>query len=202
MNQAIANIVRDKIKGLAFMDKVAGLVRPLTFKVQDDNGTTTKKTFPVSCEICWDDCVKGKGVQDLVPDSDKRSVTYFEDLGVTPVQNNGTSVDFVSNLKLVCWLNMAKMGKNECSISGVAIAAILAELPVNFFNSGIYTRIRIETGAQSAKDPAIFSKYSYDESTIQFLMHPYDYFSINIKTSFRVSTACLDAFETNGSHIC
>lgn len=197
MNVGIAEIHRGYIESLPFIDKIAGLVKPITYSESQGEGKPSiKKTFPVACNVTHSECLSGK-LMDLVPSEKYKSVSYFEDLGVTITGGDSRFFDFESRLKFICWMNLKKLGITNCSSSALAIAAILKALPNPNFNSGIFTRISVAMVGQDIKSNAIFSKYTYDESQIQYLMYPFDYFAITLKTNFRIPIQCVDDW-TNG----
>lgn len=190
MNADIAALIRGYIDDLSFIDKIGGLVKPIV-KVQDiGDGKVVKKVIPVDCGVTHTDCIRGK-YTDLMPNSNYKSVTYFEDGGVQKINDGRGDFSFQSNLKLVCWLNLKKLGKTDCSQSALAIASILNVIPNKFVNSSPYTRIQITCIGEDAKNPAIFGKYTYDEEKIQFLMFPYDYFALNFQVKFTIPRHCI-----------
>lgn len=189
MNADIANILKGYIETLPFAGKVGGLVKAITYSTQTDKGVI-KKIIPVDCGVTHANCLKGK-YTDLMPDSKYKSVMYFEDEGIRPVDNSTRDFSFESSLKLVCWLNLQKTGKIGCSNTALAIVTILNTLPTRSFNNGIYTRIQISIDGEEPKSPQIFSKYTYDEEKNQYLMYPYDYFALNISVKFSVSKSCI-----------
>lgn len=192
MNAQLANILKAQIEGLPFIERLGGLVRTLTIS-EDVEGTKKRKTFPIDCSVSADDCVRGK-YQDLIPNDAKRSVLYFEEIG--PVQDIGRNREnymFRSQLRLVGWLNLKKMGFTDCTWSGKAVLQILSRLPRKPFNSGDLLRIKITSVAEVEKQAAnIFGKYTYDEAINQYLLYPFDYFALNISTDFEVNPACID----------
>lgn len=196
MNVDIANIIKSYIIGQPFVEKIGGLVRPLSFQ-QVDGDRSYNKTIPIDCGTTYTDCIKGK-YTDLVPNSKYKSIIYFEDGGTSFSSSEPRDFSFESRLKLVCWLNQKKLGKSACSISAVAILNILKIIPDGHFNSTPYTRIRIQAVGQDAKSPAIFSRYTYDEKVLQYLLYPFDYFALNLKINFTVPRSCIIDW-TNGS---
>ena len=48
MNQQIANIIKAKIEGLDFVDKIAGLVSVTYMNVLDKEGNKVQKSFPIA----------------------------------------------------------------------------------------------------------------------------------------------------------
>lgn len=189
MNVDIANILKGYGQTLPFAGKIGGLVKPVTFVVQGDKGPV-KKTIPVDCGVTHANCLKGR-YTDLMPDSKYKSVSYFEDGGIRKLEDNVRDFTFESTLKWIWWINLQKAGKTGCSNTALAMATILNTLPTRTINSGIYSRILITAEGEDAKNPQIFSKYTYDEEKTQFLMYPYDYFALNISVKFSISKSCI-----------
>lgn len=189
MNVDIANIIKSYILGQAFVDKIGGLVRPLSFQ-QGDGEKAYTKIIPIDCGATYEDCIKGK-YTDLIPNSKYKSVIYFEDGGISFTDSQPRDFSFESRLKLVCWLNQSKLGKSSCSISALAILNLLKIIPDGYFNSSPYTRIKIQAVGQDQKSPSIFSKYTYDEKVLQYLLYPFDYFALNLKVNFTVPRSCI-----------
>jgi hypothetical protein len=201
MNTAVANIIKSKFENLSFIDKIAGAVRVVSRQELSGNNTIVKK-FPVDCGVSQSDCSSGKYV-DLIPNSKYKSIHYFEDLGVSKDGNDAKTFSFESKLKLIGWINQKKLGKTDCSVSHLAIAAILKQIPTNFFYDATtgFSRISITCDGIEPKNADIFSKYSYKEEVNQYLMFPYDYYAIDFTTKFTVPYQCIDSWvndvETN-----
>lgn len=187
----IGNIIIDKIKDLAFIDKYAGVVKVITMK-DPSAGAASKKTFPVVCNIDLTECNKGKRYLDLCPDNTKKSVMYLEDTGLRFVQKQGNRTYWKASYNLVCWLNLKLLGQTTCSYSAVALGAILNKFPVQPFPSGNYNLVNIQLIGQQPKTVNPFSKYSYDETVNQFLMFPYDYFLAAIDVDFMIDVRCFE----------
>ena len=197
MNTAIANIIKSQIEGLSFIDRIAGAVRVVSRQEEGSKSTIIKK-FPVDCGVSQADCSSGKYV-DLVPNSKYKSIHYFEDLGVSRDGNDSKTFSFESKLKLIGWLNQKKLGKTGCSVSHLAIAAILKQIPTRVFNDAStgFSRISITCDGIDPKNADIFSKYSYQEEVNQYLMFPFDYYAINFTAQFTVPYQCIDAWVTS-----
>lgn len=198
----IGNIIKSYLT-LPFIDKLGGVVRVITKTETDSSGRSIRKSFPVDCDVTNDDCLAGRYI-DLVPNSKYMSVVYFEDEGVSIVDQNIRDFTFEASLKLVAWLNLKKLGKTACSNSALAYLSILKALPTRYFNQTIngvpYSRILITPSGQDIKSPQIFSKYSYEEEKTQYLVYPYDYFAMDINVKFTVSKSCVPDW-TNGEEI-
>ena len=189
MNAMIADILKTNIESLPFIDRLSGLVR--TVSIKEESGRITRK--PIACDVSSDDCARGT-YQDLVPNSSKLSIVYFEENGgVQPIGNEKNNYVFRSQLRMVGWLNLKKMGFTNCTWSGNAVLQILSRLPRNVFNSGNFQKIKITAIAEAEKSAEnIFGKYTYDETVNQYLLYPFDYFALNITTEFQVNPDCIE----------
>lgn len=191
MNEKLANVLKTNIEGLNFIDKIAGLVKPMTI-TKVENGAKVKKTFPVACDVTADQCVKGN-YQELIPNSKYKSIAYFEDLGSAIEYKDRNRVKFTSRLNLVCWLNLKKLAEcGLCVISPQVILMLMANLPEFPVNDDIYRDIRITAVSETPKSNTIFSRYTYDELISQYLLSPYDYFCLQITVQFWVNLDCVN----------
>ena len=77
MTNDIAEILKDKIAGLPFVDRITGLVKILSFRETQENGSSKLKSYPIACNVTAGDCVNTGKYQDLVPNSSKKSVIFF-----------------------------------------------------------------------------------------------------------------------------
>lgn len=186
MNQAIATIIKDQIDGLSFIDKIAGLVST-TYMTIDG----VQKAFPVACCVTADDCKAG-AYNDLTPDSKYKTVIYFEDEGVSFKESRGNYEYYTSNLRLVCWINVQKL-LNEgcldclpCSVSATIISKIVKSLAIFPANIPPMYQVLIKVMGQEIRSNSIFAKYTFNELQTQYLMSPYDYFALNIQTTFAI----------------
>ena len=73
-NYSIATILGTYISPLSFVERLASVVRPLSFMT----GTAekpVKKTYPIDCTVSYKDCVSAsKKHTDLVPNSKYKSI--------------------------------------------------------------------------------------------------------------------------------
>ncbi len=204
MNTVIANILKERIETLNWVDVCSGLVKEFIKTdtiIRNDKPIVIRKTFPVSCDVTNADCVAGK-YMDLVPNSRKRSIIYFEDYGVRPIVQSNLDFSWKSQLRLVCWVNMNKFDYNECSISALLIQSLLSKFPIGFGNLGGFNRVGFSVAGEIPKDARIFSRYSYDESVTQYLVKPFDYFALNIETTFTTNPTCFDPIAIKADDSC
>lgn len=203
MNQAIANIIRGHIENLDFVDKIAGLTSALTFEIKGGNNELVQKTFPVACCVTPDDCKEGM-YNDLMPNSDYKTVIYFEDGGVTFEKYESNWKYYKSTLRLVCWININEIANRggcktdiPCTYAAHIITEIiraLPEFPEN--NHSPIEKIYSEITNQLVRSPSIFGAYTYDERHSQYLMAPYDYFCLTIETSFAICLKSTQVYDS------
>ena len=184
MNNKIANIIKGYVEDLIWIDKISGLVQTVVVMVPNGKDTAVQKSYPVSCNITADACKKG-GYQDLCPDSKKKSVVYFEDRGIQEVSRYGNRITFKSNLRLVAWLNLCLIS-DSCGTSGDYVIQVIKVLPKTPFSTADFSSISISNLTQAERDVSIFSKYTYSETAVQYLLYPYDFFALDISIDFTI----------------
>lgn len=202
MNQAIANIIRNHIADLDFVDKIAGLTAVTTFDIRGPDNTVVQKSFPIACCVTADDCKEG-AYNDLMPNSDYKTVIYFEDGGISFERSESHWKYYTSNLRLVCWINIEKLtesgyckSEEPCTYAAHIVAEIIRYLPEFPENHSPFDHVYSEVTSQIIRSPSIFSQYTYDEKHSQYLMAPFDYFALDIQTKFAIclrSTAVFSA---------
>lgn len=198
MNQGIANILKGYIDDLSFVDKIAGLVSTQYMTITDENGTKVTKSYPVACCTTADDCKTG-AYNDLTPNSAYKTVIYFEDGGVSLLESTGRFKKLRSRLRLVCWINVAKLNSDTCYIDSPCTAStniiieILRNIPEFPVNHIPFMQVKFDVVNQVVRSNSVFSQYTYNEKQTQYLMSPYDYFALDIETTFAI---CIDSRET------
>jgi hypothetical protein len=203
MNQAIANIIKGYISDLDFVDKIAGLTSISTFEIKGKDNELKQFTVPIACCVSPAECDKEGWYYDLMPDSAYKTVIYFEDKGWTFVRSESNWKHYVSNLRLVCWINIEKiLGKDckddqPCTYAAHIIAEIIRHLPEFPQNVAPFSFVYPEIIDQEIRSASIFSAYTYDEKHSQYLMAPYDYFAINIRTNFAICMKGTDLYDSN-----
>lgn len=196
MNKNLAHIFKGKLTNLPFADLLCGMVQTLT---TDDpigeEGATVQKREPVTYDHNQDACA-GKEIR-LIPESRRKSIIYFEDFGISVVDKVHGDTKFNSALRLVCWLNRGKtVGNIYSEVGGAAQALIIAKLAnLNPYNSGIFTRIITQVARLQPQDAGIFGRYTYKETDRQYLRPPFEYFAIDLTTTFFVPAKCLEDIQ-------
>ncbi len=190
MNAKIANLLVDYISTLAWTDKIAGLVQTVKVSQQDGNRKIEKR-YPVSCSInVSDPCINGC-YEDLIPDSKYASLIYFEDGGLSLQKTYRNRHYYQSNLRLVCWINYLNQRGGGCAATGNYMIDIINSLPSYPVNIDGFYGVFPQISSQVIRSSAIFDKYTYNEKQTQYLMLPYDYFALELRTTFFVINNCL-----------
>lgn len=197
MINLITSEIKTKLQGLDLVEKIAGLVTPTTIEVEGGQ----LWTFPISNDVAGQQCFESGKYMDLVPNSDHKSVIYLEEQ--RPLTNTGYEekqvMRFETVVRVVCWLNLAKLGVSDGTKTSQVSMTIIDNLlenngiiPItdpNFTNAKLY----LEMDAQAMRNPNIFSRYSYSQFG-SHLIYPYDYFAIDFKCKLLVNRACFTAF--------
>jgi hypothetical protein len=185
-----------------FIDKLAGVVQVITKEEKYDTKTITK-SFPVACNVDFAECNNPSVLKDLVPDSRLGCIVYFEGLSMSFVGQRGRKMAWRGQYRIVGWVNKKKLGKaNLCSVSSQIITAIIAAFPQFPENAGIYQQLMVKVLGQEPKTSNPFSKFSYDEKINQYLMHPFDFFSLMTEVTFETDLSCIPVFEKETENIC
>ena len=189
MNNKLANILKGQIEDLTWIDKIAGLVQTANVRITSGDNTT-EKSYPISCNVTADACLKGD-YQDLCPNSKKKSVVYFEDQGLQFDRQEGNRLYYNSSLRLVCWLNLqliqeagCKKDVTGCGTSGDYVLEVIKKFDYKPFDQDGLYGVMIHPPSQVERSVDIFSKYSYSEVATQYLMSPFDYFALDYQITF------------------
>lgn len=190
MNYYIANIIKERLKSVSFVDNIVGLVRPITANINEK-----PCILPVAINISQDLCLKGNYI-DLMPNSKYKSIIYFEDNGINVLECSENKCEYISKLKMIVWLNTTKINDVGCLYDGSIcstlelIKAMQKSNPINNVNTNPLVHRIIVMPKSIIRDKTIFSEYTYDEKYSQYLFYPYDYFAINIDVRFITTCLC------------
>ena len=194
MNTRIANIIVSYIEDLPWMDKLAGITYVAKVNVTSE-GRKVEKRFPISCDKAYDDVCKEGCYDELAPNSAHTSVVYFEEGGFNLLRRESNRLYYESNLRLVAWLNYTKLRGGGCGSSAKYVTDIIKSLPSVPLTIDDFHAVTFEVTSQLNRDANIFARYTYNEKTTQFLMLPYDFFALEIRTRFYIVPECVELPE-------
>lgn len=193
MNKQVAHILKDALGAIPGIDKMAGMVQTVEFQdtIYDESGTiptTTIKKVPISCDVDVAACQQN----DLIPDSSKKGMLYFEDGGITPLGKVGEYYKWRSKLRMVVWLNAKFINGNACyEITPLMLTHIVNKLDsLNATNQGNFLKLQIGIDNIPKQGKALFSEYTYDLYNTQYLMAPYEFFGIDLSVEYQMHPNC------------
>jgi len=183
----ISNILAEKLNGLEYLEKIgAESVSTLTVSIKNKD-----RIFPACRQVYLKGelCEPSETYKELAPNDKYKAIVYFEDLGTKRTKKLSSGELMLTTLRLVAWLQLHESCNNR--IVGKTKDDIIAEI-INVVSgyilepSGIVTIESIEPPR-----PTPFERFTYDETRTQYLISPYDYFSLKVAISHAKSkTVC------------
>lgn len=188
--------LKPKISTLPFIERFGGLSQMVTADFEGTGKAFEKKSFPVSCDMSASECYEQGKYKNLVPNEMYKSVSYFEHF--TSVNNSeskhGQGIwEANTSVRFVCWLNMRKLGIDDCKGTSLLELAVLnALVGVHDIDvDGVKGRLTIRTAKIIPHDyRQIFGKYSYSNKDAVFF-HPYEFFAIDFDVKIEINRNCL-----------
>lgn len=201
--------MRPCIEALSWVDKFGGLARPVTKEFETQTGVV-KKTFPVACNTAFD-CIDTGDYMDLLPNDNYKSVVYFEEIsGLTQtdavrLRSKKGAFSYSLDIRLVAWLNLAKLGVADC-VGSDAIAPTLLKSCLNCdfgdFDQDGFRVINFKTTFRrqlQRRLNVIFQGYTYEDRQ-DIGLYPFDYFAMEFTITFETFKDCIPDF-TPGAEI-
>lgn len=196
MINKIIDSLLPSLQALSFADLVAGVVVPVSRDIPNDGDTgTVTETFPAYLNYSKTVCAPADYI-DLVPDSARKSIMYFEDGGSTIESESRHYYNVESSVKLVWWANLKNI--SALTLDGTILSAnILEAIPHFLPNIDYCTKIQIEFTGMDKNDSGIFSAYTYEETRKQYLMYPFDYGALNFTIKWQLAKDCINDIVIN-----
>lgn len=196
MIRYIEQALRSTITGLSFVERYGGHAYPVSFAVNGEGGASIK-AMPVSCGLNDARCLETGKYTHLVPDDRYKSVAYLEEQGPASIVYGGAKaneITAIQRVRLVCWLNMRRMGYDDCigtmRFAAEALNAIKGRRA--FTADAITGEMEINRASIMEKDPQrVFSRYSYSGLSWAFFW-PYDFFAVEFEARVMVNAACFE----------
>jgi hypothetical protein len=183
----IVNAILPSLASLSFGDLIVGLVKPIRFRNE-----AGEKVFPVIYNEGLDACISGSYI-DLLPNSSKKCIIYFEDYGTDFVREERGQQYYRSIIRLVCWWNY-KLTSSDLFEDTLYVGNVLKLMPYTVTGLDYISRVRINLIRQFPKDTdTVFGRYTYNEGEVQFVTYPYDFFALEYEVTFAFDTSCVGA---------
>ena len=161
---SIIDIIDGKLQG-DYIDVQGGLVYPVTIG---------KKKYPFNCKV--EKCTVENAI---TPDTSKKSVMYWEEIGDTSITMKEGSIHYESNLLLVCWVGDIFQRKEDGELDQDLIYQLSKFRPFTEHN---YYSINITPISIQKRDENVFRKWGYSEKP--YMVDPYSFFSIKCKLTW------------------
>lgn len=192
MIEIIEQAVRDDITTMDWVDRYGGLVTRVMLQEENE-----KKYYPVSCFVDAENCFENGMYKDMVPDSSKKSVLYFEQLDTMNFIESIDAKDRVhlyqTRIRLVIYINLVKNGmdtpcQNLLYLPNI-IRAMVGKRQVlsDHYKNSI---IEIKPPEINLSDQ-IFARYTYDETFVENLkLYPHQYYALDFDVDIYFDTKC------------
>lgn len=185
----VAEVLKSQLEELSFVDRLGGLVKPLTFYNKTEDGTETK-TIPVEVNALTRPC-NNNDYNAFLPDSKYMSVIFFQDQG-SDLKSEDTYYRYItSSLRIACWFNLPKINADytDCDL---LVMAILEAIPDRIANTSELFQIQTTFSGLAANTEDIFSDYDLNEAEHQYKQYPYDTAGINFTVDYAIGRNCID----------
>ncbi len=188
----IDTLLSADLQALDFVGRYGGMVSTIYTK-QDDfeaNGKGVTKRYPVACDVSSVDCANQSLYQDLVPNDEKTSVVYWEE--ISPMANVGETATknyyqrrFRGVARLVFWANLAKLGASTCNGDMMAMQLEVERVVTRKgkISGGLYNDsfIRFKVNKDVPQDiNTVFGKYDYPKE-LNYYLYPFGFFAVDVE---------------------
>lgn len=190
MIHKIGNLLRDEISSLEFVDIAVGIAKPTILKIPVDEGTVDKRV-PVAYRDVTDGCDPFELYQ-LVPDTTKLSIHWWEDNGIDLTDENTYYYIAQASLRLVSWWNLRAINSSFTDAS-LLVASLISNIPDDLDNTDYLTQIQVRFAGVEPEGAEVVSQYDFSEAENQFTTFPYVVTGLNYEVSFAFTKNCVDA---------
>jgi len=198
----IAELLRNEISGLNFVEVAAGLAKPHIIRnnitdPESETGEMLDSIVPMAYNDLGLICESGD-LYALMPNTKKMSIVWWEDNGVELVKED--TYYYYSRASLMCvgWWNLPLIDQ-AMTDAGRLVANIIAEVPEKLANVDYLSQIRVAFAGEEVSGASVVDKYTFNEAENQFATFPYAVTGINFTVDFAFGKNCVDAVVLNPS---
>lgn len=200
MINEIIQPIKDCICSLEFVDQCEGLVHTYSKPIMDrlDGGLYYEAgtvDFPIICNTTFEECESM--TSNVTPDGSRKSVFYFDkvDDWSSPFAYNDKTKQFNGRIMLVGWLNLPKLGYDDCTIKDRVIGHLLKVICSKFAKPvqsiGVTKQLCVDFAGVTDTP---FAKYSQDLYK-RWTCSPYEAFGIYLDIETQIAPHCFEDFE-------
>jgi len=193
----IAELLRDELSGLNFVEVNAGLAKttPIYTKSGDEGGGVIEKIIPIAYNDLGIACETAT-LFNLVPDTRYKSVLWWVDRGTTLLDEDTYYYHAQALLRLLCWFNVPIINQTYTDAS-LLLANIIATIPPTLTNVDYLSQIRVQFLGEETE--GIMDEYSFNATENQYFTHPYYIAGLDFSVDFAFGKNCVDAVTLNPS---
>ena len=195
----IANLLRDEMSDLNFVDIAVGLAKPKVVKVPTPGEEVTMNPIivPMALNDLDDPCEPGD-ILPLVPDTTKMSIHFWEDQGIEPLSEDTYYYHSQAVLRLVSWWNLPLINSSYTDAS-LLVANLIATIPEKLTSVDYLSQIQVMFNGEPETGASVIAAYNFDEPENQFTTYPYIYTALSYLVDFAFGKNCVDAVTLNPS---
>lgn len=196
MQRVICDLVKTAIEtsGLDWLDVVCGMVEELKVTNQSGDGSSVK-TIPAYRLPGQTQCASHNDYIAAIPDTTKESLIYIEADPPSVITSTSRYDEFQLPLTIVCWVNLKIINQNYTDAS-LLTDELLSVIPDSLAAVSPYNTIRVDL-TNVSRDLARVNKYDYNEAENQMWIYPFDFFTIQLRVTYRRTRACAGSTSMN-----
>jgi hypothetical protein len=185
MNETIIQILNYYLP--TWITKKGGLLKVLTKNQFGEIGR-----FPVCVNREKTTCEGGDYIS-LIPDSREKAISFFQ-IQSNSVSENFGFYDIKTTFRLVVWVNTDKINQTMID-TDLLMLDVIKNMPFRIANSDILCKIK--TQFLSAGKENVWSQFTMKEENKQFLLLPYDFFTIDYDVFYSFRKECIEDINLN-----
>ena len=188
MIHKIAELLRDEIADINFIEIAAGLAKPTPIYSKQDDGVI-EKIVPIAYNDLGIVCENDQ-LYPLVPDTRYMSVNWFEEQSLDMISEDTYYYHSRTVLRLISWFNLPLINTSYTDAS-LLIANIISTMPEKLTSTDYLSQMRV-TFLSEAVD-GVLDKYAFAPAENQITTHPYHVSGLDFAVDFAFGKNCVDA---------
>ena len=189
MNETLAILINTYLPN--WITKKGGLMKIIS---RHESGAESKSVgrYPVSINRNKTACENGDYIN-LLPDGRDGAISFIQTQSTNITESFGF-YDIDTVLRIVVWCNMDKINTDLVDTDLLKMAVIKA-IPFRLPDNGVMCKMK--TQLISAGKENVWGQFTITEEDRQFLMLPYDFFTVDYRVNYSINKACLDEIILN-----
>lgn len=193
----VMSLISERLTSLCWISRYCELSVIARRTIRDKNDRSIVETYPVSCKCDQSNCFDTGRYKDLVPDAKYASLAYWEQVGnIRSEKYKKRIYKYETSLDLIVWLNLPKLGIDECHVNGLVLTDLQNVLSGKFNSNDAIGSIDVSLAFQHSHNSVrlIFNKYAYGNVEHLFF-YPYQALAFRYDISWLGMPDCLPGLE-------